>query len=191
MRLIFGLLSLAGSIYLVREALEFPTNQSLGKLFASLPLIILSYLLLRKIIFGPLELLGFSLFIGGTTIVKDDKRFREIQENINKGKLKSALEGLDLILKKYPKFKQAQIRKLQLLANNFYDIEKALNYSKEILNAGSFNKNRMEILILISAMLRKQGHTTEGLVLIRHYKENTKGRFRALIERLEDGYNCR
>ena len=188
MRLILGLLSLAGSIYLVREALNIPSNESIGKLLGSLPLMILSYLLLRKIIFAPLELLGFSFFLGGETIVKDDNRFKEVQENINKGKLKDALQDLDIILKKYPKFKQAQVRKIQLLANNFYDIEKALNYSKEVLNAGKFNRNRMEILILISAMLRKQGHTTQALNLIEIYKNKSRGKLRTLIERMEESW---
>jgi hypothetical protein len=188
MRLILGLLSLAGSIYLVREALNIPSNESIGKLLGSLPLMILSYLLLRKILFAPLELLGFSFFLGGKTIVKDDNRFKEVQENINKGKLKDALQDLDIILKKYPKFKQAQVRKIQLLANNFYDIEKALNYSKEVLNAGKFNRNRMEILILISAMLRKQGHTTQALSLIEIYKNKSRGKLRTLIERMEESW---
>ena len=186
MRLIIGLCCLAGSIHLVREAMANPTNQSVGKLLMSLPLMILTYIFLRKIIFGPLEKYGYDFFAGGIQVSKFDSRFKHIDEHLKKGELKKALEGLNAILKKYPKFKQAQIRKIQLLGNNFYEIQKALEYSKEVLSAGPFNRSRMDILIIITAMLRKHGFRGEAANLSEEYRQKAKGKMRARIERMEE-----
>ena len=168
---------------MVRKSL---TSNDISLLLASIPVMLAAYLFLRKIIFGPLELYGWNFFSKGTQVTKFDSRFKEVEAFIKNGKLKSALEALNKMLEKYPKFKQAQIRKIRLLAHDCYEISKALEYSREVLEAGRFNRNKMDILIIITAILRQQGFAGEAANLSEEYRNKTSGHFRKLIENMEE-----
>ena len=96
------------------------------------------------------------------------------------------MENINQVLMKYPKFKQAQIRKIQLLANDIYDITSARDYCHEILRSGRFDRNKLDILTLITAMLRNQGFNAEAAKMAEEYRLKAKGRYRRLIEQMEE-----
>ena len=176
------------SIYLVRESLENPNNKSIGKLLLSLPVALIGYILLRHLIFKPLEMLGFAVILPSKTANLNDRRFKEMNEHIKNGKLKLALEEIDKILKKKPNWKDAQLRKIQLLGNNFYDIERAKEYAEPLLLNGRFNRNKMDILIVFAAMLRKQGYPNDALNLAFQCRNKAPKGLQKLIDKLEESW---
>ncbi|MCM8542672.1 MAG: hypothetical protein NE328_20570 [Lentisphaeraceae bacterium] len=188
MRNILGFIMLGVSIYLVRESLENPNNKSIGKLLLSLPVALIGYILLRHLIFKPLEMLGFAVILPSKTANLNDRRFKEMNEHIKNGKLKLALEEIDKILKKKPNWKDAQLRKIQLLGNNFYDIERAKEYAEPLLLNGRFNRNKMDILIVFAAMLRKQGYPNDALNLAFQCRNKAPKGLQKLIDKLEESW---
>ena len=188
MRNILGFIMLGVSIYLVRESLENPNNKSIGKLLLSLPVALIGYILLRHLIFKPLEILGFAVILPSNTANPNDRRFKEMNEHIKNGKLKLALEEIDKILKKKPNWKDAQLRKIQLLGNNFYDIERAKEYAEPLLLNGRFNRNKMDLLIVFAAMLRKQGYPNDALNLAFQCRNKAPKGLQKLIDKLEESW---
>lgn len=188
MRIILGFIMLGVSIYLVRESLEHPNHKSIGKLLLSLPILLFGYILLRHLIFKPLEILGFAVLLPENTVNPNDRRFKLFNEQIQNGKLKLALETIDEILKKKPKWKGAHIRKIQLLGNNFYDIQRAKEYAEPLLLNGRFNRDKMDILIVFTAMLRKQGYPNDAMNLAFQCQKIAPKGLQRLIDKMEESW---
>lgn len=188
MRNILGFILLGISIYLVRESLEHPNHKSIGKLLLSLPIALFGYILLRDLIFKPLEILGLAVLLPSNTVNPNDRRFKTVNEHIQNGKLKLALEALDEILEKKPNWKDAQIRKIQLLGNNFYDIQRAKAYAEPLLLNGRFNRDKMQILIVFTAMLRKQGYPNDAMNLAFQCQKIAPKGLKKLIDKMEESW---
>ena len=188
MRNILGLAMLGLSFYLVQQSLDQPNHKSIGKLLLSLPVALIGYILLRHLIFKPLEMLGFAVILPSKTANLNDRRFKEMNEHIKNGKLKLALEAIDKILLKKPNWRDAQVRKIQLLGNNFYDIQRAKDYAEPLLLNGRFNRDKMHILIVFTAMLRNQGYPNEAMNLaFQCHKKAPKG-LQKLIDKMEESW---
>jgi len=188
MRYILGFISLYGSIYLVRAALEHPHQQSVGKILLALPFLVASYLFLRPLIFKPLEMMGFAVLLPSNVVKHNDRRFKEVNEHIKNGKFTLALEVLDKMLSKKPDWKDAQIRKIQLLGTNFYDMEKAKIYGESILLNGKFNRDKMHVLIVLGAMLRNHGYPGEAVNLAFQCRNKAPKALQKLIDKMEEGW---
>lgn len=176
------------SIYLVRESLELPNHKSIGKLLLSIPIALVGYILLRHLIFKPLEILGFAVILPSNTVNPNDRRFKQFNEHLKNGKLKLALGAIDEILKKKPNWKDAQIRKIQLLGNNFYDIKRAKKYAEPLLLNGRFNRDKMDVLIVFAAMLRKQGYPNDAMNLAFQCHKLAPKSLQRLIDKLEESW---
>ena len=188
MRYFLGILSLLASAGLIRAALENPHQQSIAKLLLALPFCIAAYLFLRPLLFKPLEMMGLAVIMPATVVKHNDRRFKEVNEHIKNGKLKLALEALDKLLAKKPHWKDAQIRKIQLLGTNFYDIEKAKIYGESILLNGKFNRDKMHVLIVLGAMLRNQGYPKEAVNLASQCRGKAPKALQKLIDKMEEGW---
>ena len=188
MRYFLGILSLLASMGLVRAALENPHQQSVGKLLLALPFCIAAYLFLRPLLFKPLEMMGLAVLMPSTVVKHNDRRFKEVNEHIKNGKLKLALEALNKLLSKKPNWKDAQIRKIQLLGTNFYDIEKAKAYGETVLLNGRFNRDKMHVLIVLGAMLRNQGYPNEAINLAFQCRNKAPKALQKLIDKMEESW---
>jgi len=188
MRYLLGFISLFGSVYLIKNSLEFPDRHSIGKLLLALPCITAGYLFLRPLIFKPLEMMGFAVLLPSTVVKHNDRRFKEVNAHIQNGRLKLALEALDSLLKKRPNWKDAQIRKIQLLGTNFYDIEKAKAYGETVLLNGRFNRDKMHVLIVLGAMLRNQGYPNDAVNLAFQCRNKAPKALQRLIDKMEEGW---
>ena len=189
MRYFLGILSLVASAGLVRAALENPHQQSIGKLLLALPFCIASYLFLRPLIFKPLEMMGLAVIMPTTVVKHNDRRFKNVNDHIKNGKFSLALEALNEILKKKPNWKDAQIRKIQLLGNNFYDIERAKEYAESVLFTGKFNRDKMHILIVFGAMLRNQGYPNQAVNLAFQCRKKAPKALQKLIDKMEESWS--
>lgn len=189
MRNILGFIMIGISVYLVRESLEYPNNKSIGKLLLSLPVALLGYILLRHLIFKPLEMMGFAVILPSNVANLNDRRFKAMNEHIKNGKLKLALEAIDKLLDKKPNWRDAQIRKIQLLGNNFYDIQRAKAYAEPLLLNGRFNRDKMHVLIVFTAMLRNQGYPNDAMNLAFQCRNKAPKGLQKLIDKMEESWN--
>ena len=188
MRYFLGTLSILASAGLIRAALENPHQQSIGKLLLAIPFCFAAYMFFRPLIFKPLEMMGFAVLMPSTVVKHNDRRFKEVNEHIKNGKFKLALEALDKILLKKPNWKDAQIRKIQLLGTNFYDIEKARAYGETVLLNGRFNRDKMHVLIVLGAMLRNQGYPNDAINLAFQCRKIAPKALQKLIDKMEDSW---
>ena len=188
MRYLAGFASLGVAIHLLRKAMGDPSHQSIGQLLLALVFIVASYILLRHLILKPLEMMGLAVFLPSTVVNHNDRRFKEVNEHIKNGKLKLALEAIDKILAKKPNWKDAQIRKIQLLGNNFYDIQKAKVYAESVLLNGKFNRDKMHVLIVFGAMLRNQGYPNDAMNLAFQCRNKAPKGLQKLIDKMEESW---
>ncbi len=189
MRILTGFILLGVGIYLLYVSLSQPDFKSVGRLLLSLAFLFVSYICLRQLIMKPFEMLGFAFFFPTTIVDLNHRRFREVNEFVKSGKIQLALVELDKMLLKKPNLVEAQILKLQLLGNNLYDIQKAKTFGESVLSVGSFNRDKMQLLIILGAMLRKHGFPAEAVKLSASCRDRAPKSLQKLIDKMDEGWN--